>query len=86
MIKLTIGETIMILRNRAKLSQQELGCLAFKNELKTPNVKIKKIEKGQQPPTKDDIKKITDQYLYSKFTKHPASLPNKIYILIHAEC
>jgi hypothetical protein len=58
-IKLTTGELIMFFRNRKEMTQEALGRILF-GDLKTPNVKIKKIEKGQQQLDKEDIEKTAD--------------------------
>jgi hypothetical protein len=58
-IKLTTGELIMFFRNRKEMTQEALGRILF-GDLKTPNVKIKKIEKGQQKLDKEDIEKTAD--------------------------
>lgn len=53
-MKMTIGELIMVYRKRKDLSQMALGQIVFK-EIKSPNVKIKKIELGQQSPTEKEL-------------------------------
>lgn len=58
-MKLTIGETIMILRIRKGMQKQELGKIAFPKML-APQVKLKKIENGSQAPTDEDLKAIAD--------------------------
>jgi transcriptional regulator with XRE-family HTH domain len=58
-VDLTTGELIGFFRNRKGLTQAELGKIVFDN-LQTPNVKIKKIEKNQQKPTEEDIQKIAE--------------------------
>ena len=58
-IKLTIGELISIYRTRKGLTQKDLGKIVF-GDLKTPNVKVKKIEKGQQTPKSEELEKIAD--------------------------
>jgi transcriptional regulator with XRE-family HTH domain len=58
-IDLTTGELISFFRNRKGFTQAELGKIVF-DDLQTPNVKIKKIEKNQQQPTEEDIKKIAE--------------------------
>jgi transcriptional regulator with XRE-family HTH domain len=58
-IKLTTGELIMFFRNRKEMTQEALGRLLF-GDLKTPNVKIKKIEKGQQQLDKEDIERTAE--------------------------
>ncbi|MDX9789041.1 MAG: helix-turn-helix transcriptional regulator [Desulfobacterales bacterium] len=55
---LETGELIAILRNRAGLTQQQLGESVFGDAVANPNVKVKKIEKGQQAPTPDELKKM----------------------------
>ncbi len=56
-LKLTVGELISIFRNRKGLTQAELGEMVF-TDLQTPNVKVKKIEKDQQRPTNEEVRKI----------------------------
>jgi transcriptional regulator with XRE-family HTH domain len=56
-MKLTIGELVSIFRNRKGLTQAQLGVIVF-DDLVTPNVKVKKFEKDQQTPTKEDINRI----------------------------
>ncbi len=58
-IKLTTGELIMFFRNRKEMTQEALGRLLF-GDLKTPNVKIKKIEKGQQKLEEEDIERTAE--------------------------
>jgi hypothetical protein len=58
-INLTTGELIMFFRSRKAMTQEALGRILF-GDLKTPNVKIKKIEKGQQQLDKEDIGKTAD--------------------------
>jgi transcriptional regulator with XRE-family HTH domain len=58
-LKLTTGEMIMLFRIRRGLTQKQLGDIVFK-DLQTPNVKVKKIEKGQQRIDEQELKKIAE--------------------------
>lgn len=58
-MKLTTGEMIMLFRLRKGLTQKQLGDIVFKG-LQTPNVKVKKIEKGQQKIDEQDLEKIAE--------------------------
>ena len=58
-MKLTTGEMIMLFRIRKGLTQKQLGDIVFK-DLQTPNVKVKKIEKGQQKIDEQDLEKIAE--------------------------
>ena len=58
-MKLTTGEMIMLFRIRKGLTQKQLGDIVFK-DLQTPNVKVKKIEKGQQKIDERDLEQIAE--------------------------